>query len=39
LIPAQPQAVWKPFLEFRWTFVHDTSPFRLVVGFNRRLSG
>jgi hypothetical protein len=27
----------KPFIEFRWTFVNDTSPFRLVIGFNRML--
>ncbi len=27
----------KPFAEFRWTFVNNTSPFRLVVGFNRVL--
>lgn len=26
-----------PFIEFRWTFVNDTSPFRLAVGFNYRL--
>jgi len=39
LIPSQPDAAWKPFAEFRWTFVHDTSPFRLAVGFNRRLGG
>lgn len=24
----------KPFIEFRWTFVSDTSPFRLALGFN-----
>ena len=23
----------KPFIEFRWTFVNDTSPFRLALGF------
>ncbi|HET8833496.1 MAG TPA: hypothetical protein VFN08_02115 [Gemmatimonadales bacterium] len=23
----------KPFVEFRWTFVNDTSPFRLALGF------
>jgi hypothetical protein len=23
----------RPFLEFRWTFVNDTSPFRLAAGF------
>ena len=27
----------KVFLEFRWTFVNDTSPFRLVAGFTRRI--
>jgi hypothetical protein len=26
-----------PFLEFRWTFVNDTSPFRLALGFNYRV--
>ncbi len=30
-------SIWKPFLEFRWTFVNDTSPFRLMLGFNRQL--
>jgi hypothetical protein len=30
---------WKPFLEARWTFVHDTSPFRLVGGATRRIGG
>ena len=28
-----------PCLEARWTFVNDTSPFRLVLGFNYRLGG
>jgi hypothetical protein len=28
---------WKPFLEFRWTFINDTSPFRLMLGFNHQL--
>jgi opacity protein-like surface antigen len=37
VIAAQPEAPIKPFLEFRWTFVHDTSPFRLVGGFTKRL--
>jgi hypothetical protein len=37
LIPSNTQIGWKPFLEFRWTFVHDTSPFRLVGGFTRRI--
>lgn len=35
---APPQQRIKPFLEFRWTFVNDTSPFRLALGFNYRLS-
>lgn len=30
-------SLWKPFLEFRWTFVDETSPFRLMLGFNRQL--
>jgi hypothetical protein len=29
----------RPFLEARWTFVNDTSPFRLALGFNYRLGG
>ena len=35
---AAPSERIKPFLEFRWTFVNDTSPFRLALGFNYRLS-
>lgn len=27
----------KVFVEFRWTFVNQTSPFRLVVGINQAL--
>jgi hypothetical protein len=27
----------KPFVEFRWTFVNDTSPFRLALGFTYAL--
>jgi hypothetical protein len=27
----------KPFVEFRWTFVNDTSPFRLALGFNYQM--
>jgi hypothetical protein len=27
-----------PFIEFRWTFVNETSPFRLALGFNYRLA-
>lgn len=34
---APPRSLSKPFVEFRWTFVHDTSPFRLVFGFSRLL--
>jgi opacity protein-like surface antigen len=37
LIPSNAQTGWKPFVEFRWTFVHDTSPFRLVGGFTHRI--
>lgn len=39
VIAAQPEAMMKPFLEFRWTFVNGTSPFRLVGGFTRRFGG
>jgi len=35
LIPSNAQTGWKPFLEFRWTFVNSTSPFRLVAGVTR----
>lgn len=35
---APPQQRVKPFVEFRWTFVNHTSPFRLALGFNYRLS-
>jgi hypothetical protein len=31
---AEPRAAWKPFLEFRWSFIYDTSPFRLALGVN-----
>jgi hypothetical protein len=27
----------KPFIEFRWTMINDTSPFRLALGFNYQL--
>lgn len=39
LIGAPAESPNKPFLEFRWTFVNGTSPFRLVGGFTRRLGG
>ncbi len=37
LIPSTTQTGWRPFLEFRWTFVHDTSPFRLALGVTHRI--
>lgn len=39
LIGAQADAKVQPFVEFRWTFVNDTSPFRLVGGFTWRIGG
>jgi hypothetical protein len=38
LSTAAPSDRTKPFAEFRWTFVNDTSPFRLAVGFTYGLS-
>jgi hypothetical protein len=37
LSTAAPEQRSKGFLEFRWTFVNDTSPFRLALGFLYRL--
>lgn len=37
LSTAEPEQRTKGFLEFRWTFVNDTSPFRLALGFMYRL--
>jgi hypothetical protein len=37
LSTAPPQARTKPFVEFRWTFLDATSPFRLAFGFSRVL--
>jgi hypothetical protein len=37
LTTAPPLQRVKPFVEFRWTFVNDTSPFRLALGFDYRL--
>lgn len=37
LSTAEPQERTKGFVEFRWTFVNDTSPFRLALGFMYRL--
>jgi hypothetical protein len=36
---ASAQSRSRPFAEFRWTWVYDTSPFRLVVGYSYRLGG
>jgi hypothetical protein len=36
---APPSARTRPFAEFRWTWVNDTSPFRAVLGINYRLGG
>jgi hypothetical protein len=38
LSTAPPLARTKPFVEFRWTFLDDTSPFRLAVGISHILS-
>ena len=37
LSTAPPDQRTKAFIEFRWTFVDDTSPFRLALGFLYRL--
>jgi hypothetical protein len=37
LSTAEPEERTKGFAEFRWTFVNDTSPFRLALGFMYRL--
>ncbi len=37
LSTAAPNQRTKGFVEFRWTFVNDTSPFRLALGFMYRL--
>jgi hypothetical protein len=37
LSTAEPEDPTKGFVEFRWTFVNDTSPFRLALGFLYRL--
>ncbi len=37
LSTAPPGQRTKGFIEFRWTFVNDTSPFRLALGFLSRL--
>ena len=37
LSTAPPLARTKPFVEFRWTFLDETSPFRLAAGFSHVL--
>jgi hypothetical protein len=37
LSTAAPIEQMKGCVEFRWTFVNDTSPFRLALGFSYRL--
>jgi len=39
LSTAAPSEQIKGFVEFRWTMVNHTSPFRLALGFNYRLGG
>ncbi len=35
IVPARPGSTLRPFVEARWTWVNDTSPFRLVVGVDK----
>jgi opacity protein-like surface antigen len=35
IVPARPGAKLRPFIEGRWTWVNDVSPFRLVAGFDK----
>src|SRR5687768_3189408 len=35
VVPARPGAKIRPFVEARWTWVNDLSPFRLVAGFDK----
>jgi hypothetical protein len=35
VVPARPGGKIRPFIEARWTWVNDASPFRLVAGFDR----
>jgi hypothetical protein len=37
LSTAQPEQRWKGFAEFRWTFLDDSNPFRLALGFMYQL--
>ena len=35
IVPARQGAKLRPFIEGRWTWVNDVSPFRLVAGFDK----
>jgi hypothetical protein len=35
IVPARPGSKIRPFIEARWTWVNDESPFRLVLGFDK----
>ena len=35
VVPARPGGTMRPFIEARWTWVNDVSPFRLVAGFDK----
>ncbi len=35
VVPARPGSKIRPFIEGRWTWVNDVSPFRLVAGFDK----
>jgi hypothetical protein len=35
IVPAKPGSRIRPFIEARWTWVADESPFRLVAGFDK----
>jgi hypothetical protein len=35
IVPARPGSTIRPFVEARWTWVNDVSPFRLVAGFDK----
>jgi hypothetical protein len=35
IVPARPGGSFRPFIEARWTWVNDASPFRLVAGFDK----
>ena len=35
IVPAPPGSSIRPFVEARWTWVNDVSPFRLIAGFDK----